>query len=87
MLQLANDGSEPYQLKLHIDDETFVLTGRKFVVVSMDYEEQVDRPADLVLKTFDSLEIVFEFSERVNDPTAPMGGICIKTYTSRDFEQ
>lgn len=64
------------------------MRGRKFVVVSMDYEEQqVDRPADLVLKTFDSLEMVFEFSERVNDPTAPMGGICIKSYTSRDFEQ
>jgi len=53
----------------------------------MDHEEQIDRPADLVLKTFDSLEMVFEFSERVNDPTAPMGSICIKSYTSRDFEQ
>jgi len=40
-------------LKLHIDDQTFTLTGKKFVVVSMDYEEQADGAADLVLKTFD----------------------------------
>ena len=53
----------------------------------MDYEEQADGAADLVLKTFDKFEMVFEFTERVNDHTAPMGGICIKSYSNRDFEQ
>jgi hypothetical protein len=74
-------------LKLHIEEQTFTLTGKKFVVVSMDYEEQADGAADLVLKTFDKFEMVFEFTERVNDHTAPMGGICIKSYSNRDFEQ
>jgi hypothetical protein len=62
------------------------LSGERFVIVSEEHE-LAENGADVVLNSMEGVEIIFEFTDRVNDPSAPMGGICIKTYTNWTFEK
>ena len=53
--------------------------------MSSDHEHAAT--ADYVIEKLTNLEIVFEYTNRVADPSAPMGGIRIKTFTNWTFEK
>jgi hypothetical protein len=54
--------------------------------VSSDHEHAAT--ADYVInKPMTNLELIFEYTNRVADPSAPMGGIRIKTNTNWTFEK
>lgn len=65
----------------------YQLYGQKFVLVSMDHPLAGTPNADVVLNTLDNFEMIFDFTDRINDPSSPMGGICIKTFSNWTFEK